>query len=129
MIFEKGLESVLKGVEGFEQKVFPIKAPQGTNQPYMVYRLIKSKSLKTLNNAKGYLEGTYQVDCINNNFELLKGNMKNIKNLLSQCVQQNIGSTGPYIHNITFVDEFEKIESDETQYHGIIQCKFIYDPY
>ncbi|MCG8484648.1 MAG: hypothetical protein MJA31_15150 [Clostridia bacterium] len=129
MIFEKGLESVLKGVGGFEQKVFPVKAPQGTELPYMVYRLIKSKPKKTLKDVKGYVEGIYQVDCKNNDFELLIDNMIDIKNQMSQCIHQNIGGTGPYIQNVTFIDRYEQLVENENEYHGIVQCKFVYDPY
>jgi hypothetical protein len=110
MNFEEALRAELGTIEGLQNKVFPLNAPEGTKTPFMIYVSSEGIQDKTL---QGYLNSK-EVDCeiyiLADSYTELKRVIKEVLLKITSFPGRVIGDDGPYIQNVTYTPPVELYE-------------------
>ena len=126
MDFEQGLSAELSTSAGLANKVFPVKAEQGTQAPYLTYSLGSNDRTKTLAGHDGLVESQYQLDLYHATYAGLKALKKLVIANLKTYDRRNIGGTGPFIQQVEIINDFETWEDPVKLYKGIIEFNVDY---
>jgi len=102
--FEEALKIELAAVAGLKNKVYPVDAPQSVKPPYLTY---ESNDLLELKTHDGYgdhgnLECTLEV--MESTYAKMKALGGLVKAKIKSFQSRSIGTTGPYIQNVTIAD-------------------------
>lgn len=127
MDLEQGLIAELSAITGLTNKVFPIMAAQGTLAPYLTYSLGSNNRENTLMGYDGLVQSQYQLDLYHSTYANLKALKKLVIANLKTYNQRNIGGTGPYIHQIDILNDFETYEDAVKLYKGVIEFNINYN--
>lgn len=104
MDFEQALRAELITVPGILNKVYPVNAPEGTQAPYATY---ESSDLAEIKTHEGFGDtGTLEctVDVFGNTYAEMKTVSRATKEKIKTFLGKAIGTSGPYIQNLTFED-------------------------
>lgn len=120
MSFEEALREELSSISGLTNKVYPLKAKQGVEAPYLIY--VSSEGVKT-KSLQGYLPSK-EVEC---ELNIVSDSYSGLKNITKQVIAQivsfqgrQIGSNGPVIQNVTYERPVELYENEVNRYRSVI---------
>jgi hypothetical protein len=126
MSFETAMRTELMTVSGLSNKVFPMNAPEGTTLPYLAY--VSSEGVEAKSHD-GYLDMT-TVDCeisvVHSSYASMKSLTGLVINELKTFQGATIGTTGPFIQNITYEAPVELYEAEIDAYRSIINIQVIF---
>lgn len=85
-------------------RAYPIKSPQNSTQPYIVYRRVTGLSVNGLGGEMGTTNGRFQIDCYADTYAEVK--------TLSEAVKESFKSSSMrcvliYDQDFDYEDEFE----------------------
>ncbi len=102
-------------------KVFPLTATEGTTAPYIIYKSSEGRNLKTLGGNLDLKEVSCELDILATSYSNMKSLAKQVIEKLKSFELRNIGTSGPYIQELTFDDDSPELyESEVFLYRKII---------
>jgi hypothetical protein len=105
-------------------QIYPLQAPEGTVAPYLIYTSSEGIYDKTLEGFLNSKEVSVELDIINISYSSMKALSKLIIDKLKTFEQRVIGTSGPYIQELTFSDDSPELyESEVNLYRKIISFK------
>jgi hypothetical protein len=116
MNFEEALCAELKTIAGLEQKVFPQKAEENTEAPFITYTSSDGEKVQTLEGFTDLTELSFEIDLVAISYEQLKSYVQVVSNKLRSFFGRSIGTNGPIIKSITFLEPTEDFQEDQN-YH------------
>lgn len=121
LTLEEALYSELSAIAGISGAVYPVNAPQGCPAPYITYDTDDQALEKSLDGFIGSGNQHCEVDVFHTTYALLKALAALVKAEIASWLGHTIGTTGPYIQNVTF-DEYlpEMYESNISLYRKTI---------
>lgn len=127
MTFEAALMAELVTIPELQDKVFPIRAPEGTGAPYLIYTTsvgVYDKSLDGWHNSKSV---SVELNIIHNSTTKLRALARAVQALVMSCDGRRLATTGPHIDEITFDgDGVEMYEPHADLYRKVISARFYY---
>ena len=117
---EKALRQEMNNIPALTNKIFPTNAPQGRTAPYLVY-VVQSTPLKDLNGyEEGDLESHVLLNVFGNSYSEMKELTKTVEGIVKTFPFRSIGSSGPFIEDMTFDATAETYENELNLYRGIV---------
>jgi len=122
MTFEAALRTELMTINGLTNKVFPIRAPEGTGAPYLIY-------LTGVGDYDKSLEGWHKSKGVTVELNVIHARAADVRSLAAQVMVlvmgfegRKLASTGPLIKQIDFNDDVgvELYEAQADVYRKII---------
>lgn len=124
MTFEAALRSELVTISGLSNKVFPIRAPEGTEAPYLIYTTTLGdydKSLEGWHKSKGV---TVELNVIHDRAAAVRALSREVQALVMGFEGRQLASTGPLVDEIIFEGEgVELYEAQVDLYRKVISFK------
>lgn len=127
MDFEQALTAELSTIAGLSGKISPSIAEQDPLAPYLVYSLGKNKETQTLTRYTGLVESDYQIDLFHSSYAGLKALKKLVIQTIKSFNQRVVGTTGPYIQDVTIINDFETYEYSVKLHKGVIEFNVSYN--
>lgn len=114
MTFGEALRAELIQVDKLDKKVFPIVAPEGAGNTFLVYKRVDTEFKKTLSGTSNKCHAIYELTIVTNNYAEKEYIEENVKNKILSFLDRSIGEDGPYIQNVTarFLSENYSFEPD-----------------
>lgn len=128
MTFEAALRAELITIPDLNDKVFPMRAPEGTEAPYLIYTTTTGdydKSLEGWHKSKGV---TVELNVIHNRAASVRSLAAQVMALVMTFEGKQLASTGPLVDEVVF-DEGgggELYEAQADLYRKIIGFKVYY---
>lgn len=105
-------------------KIYPLTAPEGTLAPYLIYTSSEGIYDKALQGFLSTKEVSCELDILNTSYSSMKALSKLIMDKLKSFEGRVIGTSGPYIQELTFDDDSPELyESEVNLYRKIINIK------
>lgn len=128
MTFEAALRSELVTISGLSNKVFPIRAPEGTGAPYLIYLTgvgDYDKSLDGWHRSKGV---PVELNIIHDSATKLRALAREVQSLVMGFEGKKLATTGPYIDEVVLDGEgVEMYEPQADLYRKIINTRIYYE--
>ena len=119
MNIEQSLKTQLLAIEGLNNKVFPIFAPQDTKTPYLVYSLTGTERSRDLYiNYNGLVEARYEVKLFHTNYSSLVAIRDAI---ITKLKTMNIGA-----QEISITSDLIMYQSNVFLYQAVIEFSIYY---
>ena len=126
-MIRKALKHEFNSVSGLSGKVFPVKAQEGTEAPYLTYQLQDNERHRVQNGFDGLVDIEFEIDIFHSTYASLVA----LKNLVIAKVKtfqnSSIGTEGLYCQSVIIDDEFEEWDEDTNLYHGQITIILSYN--
>lgn len=116
MDFEQALVYELQAITGLSGKIYPQKAPENTEPPFVVYVSSDGEPIMALSGPTDMTELTCEIHVTAETYEELKSLNKQVTNRLKTFLQRQIGQNGPYIKSISHTEPTEDIDNN-VNYH------------
>lgn len=116
MDFEEALCAELQTIAGLEKKVFPQSADENTEPPFIAYVSSDGERVQTLDGYTDLTELSVEVNLITKSYEELRNYVQVLSNKLRSFFGRNIGTDGPRIKSISFIEPDEEFQKDQN-YH------------
>lgn len=124
MTFEAALRAELMTITSLNNKVFPMRAPEGTEAPYLIYTT-------TLGDYDKSLEGWHKSKGVTVELNVIHARAADVRSLAAQVMVlvmgfegRQLASTGPLINEIVFEGEgVELYEAQVDLYRKVISFK------
>ncbi len=124
MTFEAALRAELITISDLQDKVFPMRAPEGTEAPYLIYTTTLGdydKSLEGWHKSKGV---TVELNVIHDRAAAVRALSREVQALVMGLEGKQLASTGPHINEIVFEGEgVELYEAQADVYRKVISFK------
>ncbi len=124
MTFEAALRTELMTITSLNNKVFPMRAPEGTEAPYLIYTTTLGdydKSLEGWHKSKGV---TVELNVIHDRASAVRALGREVQVLVMGLEGKQLASTGPLIDEIVFEGEgVELYEAQVDLYRKVISFK------
>lgn len=124
MTFEAALRAELMTITSLNNKVFPMRAPEGTEAPYLIYTTTLGdydKSLEGWHKSKGV---TVELNVIHDRASAVRALGREVQVLVMGFEGRQLASTGPLIDEIVFEGEgVELYEAQADVYRKVISFK------
>jgi hypothetical protein len=125
--FEQALTAELSIIAGLNGQIFPTIAEQDSLVPYLIYSLGKNKETQTLTRYTGLVKSDYQIDLFHSSYAGLKALKKLVIQRLKSFDQRVVGTSGPYIQDVTIINDFETYEYALKLHKGVIEFNVSYN--
>jgi hypothetical protein len=112
-------------VTGYNNKVFPLVAPEGTTLPYATYQQTFTNRVKTLSGYTGGLFVDYQINLYATTYIATR----TAADLWIAYIKNFSGSLGDEtVQSVQVLNEFEDMDyvGSAARYRTIIECRFYY---
>lgn len=116
MDFEQALVHELQAITNLSGKVFPQRAQEETQPPFVVYISSEGEQIMTLSGPTNMTELTCEIHVIAESYEQMKSLTKAILERIKSFFQRPIGQGGPLVRSISHVEPTEDIDSN-LNYH------------
>lgn len=126
MIFEEGLSIELGSIVDLTEKIFPIIAPQKTEQPFVIYKKDNVKFKKTFDGISNKAEAIYSLVLVEKDYAKLQRISSDVISKLLSLQGRPIAAIGPVIENITAEILGDKYEYELDNFRQDIQIKVNY---
>ena len=124
MTFEAALRTELMTITSLNNKVFPMRAPEGTEAPYLIYTTTLGdydKSLEGWHKSKGV---TVELNVIHDRAAAVRALSREVQALVMGFEGRQLASTGPLVDEIIFEGEgVELYEAQVDLYRKVISFK------
>lgn len=126
MTFDEGLKNALKSIEGLENKVYPIVAPEVVKPPFLVYRRSRGTYLKDLSGIKNEVDASYELILIANDYSQTQSYSEKIKDKLLSSLFGRVSEQGPILDDldIEFTGEEYNYQTNAIKSGITINCKY-----
>ena len=120
MNIEQALKTQLSAIEGLNNKVFPIFAPQDTKIPYLTYSLNATERSRDLHtNYNGLVESRYELRLFHTNY----ANLVTIRDsIITKLKTMNIGA-----QEIDITSDSVIYQSNVFSYQAVIEFNIYYE--
>jgi len=124
MNFEPALAQELKSIMALDGRVYPLTAPETAfdlNKPYLIYG--SSEGLRTKEISSGYQSGKMvsgELNVIAPRYADMKSITAEVIDLLVGMERRTIGSSGPFIQELTYEEPVELYEDQPKLYRCVI---------
>jgi hypothetical protein len=116
MDFEQALVYELQTITGLSGKVFPQKAEDETEPPFVVYISSEGEPIMTLSGPTDMTELTCEIHVVTESYDQLKSLTKAVLERIKSFFRRNIGQGGPLIKSISHLEPTEDIDNN-LKYH------------
>jgi len=127
MTFEAALRTELVTITSLNNKVFPMRAPEGTEAPYLIYTTTLGdydKSLEGWHKSKGV---TVELNVIHDRAASVRSLAREVQALVMGFEGKRLATTGPLIDEIIFEGEgVELYEAQVDLYRKVISFKIYF---
>jgi hypothetical protein len=123
MNFEEALRDELSQINGLTNKVFPLQAPEETKAPYAIY--VSSDSVLD-KSFEGYSDSgviSCEINILQNSYSGLKRLSKDVIGKIVSFQGRELGTSGPFIKDITYQTSPEIYEKEVALYRSVIDIK------
>ncbi len=124
MTFEAALRAELITISDLQDKVFPMRAPEGTEAPYLIYTTTLGdydKSFEGWHNSKAV---TVELNVIHDRASAVRALGREVQALVMGFEGKRLAGTGPRINEIVFEGEgVELYEAQVDLYRKVISFK------
>jgi hypothetical protein len=128
MTFEEALRAELITIEELNNKVFPLKAPEGTEAPYLIYVSSEGRNDKGLDGFYNSKEVQIELNIIHDRYSRMKALSRLVVNKLKNFEKRHIAETGPFIQEVTFEnDGVELYEHEVDLYRTVLDLRFYFE--
>ena len=128
MTFEAALRTELMTITSLNNKVFPMRAPEGTEAPYLIYTTTLGdydKSLEGWHKSKGV---TVELNVIHDRASAVRALGREVQELVMGFEGKRLAGTGPLIDEIVFEGEgVELYEAQVDLYRKVISFKAYFE--
>lgn len=128
MTFEAALRAELVTIEDLGNKVFPIRAPEGTGAPYLIYLTgvgDYDKSLDGWHKSKGV---PVELNIIHDSATKLRALAREVQSLVMGFEGKKLATAGPHVDEVAFDgDGVEMYEPQADLYRKIINTRIYYE--
>jgi hypothetical protein len=114
MNFEESLCAELKMITGLERKVFPQKAEENTEPPFVVYVSSGGEKVQTLDGYTDLTELNFDLTVVTNSYDQLKSYVGAISSKIRSFFGRTIGTDGVYIKSVSFVEPNEDFQENQS---------------
>lgn len=112
MDFEQALTYELQAITGLSGRVFPQKAEENFQPPFVVYISSEGEPIMALSGPTDMTELSCEIHINTESYEQLKSLTKLVLDRLKSFLQRNIGQNGPYIKSISHTEPTEDIDNN-----------------
>lgn len=124
---EEAFYTELNSIAALGSKIYPARAPQDTQTPYLVYELTSSERGQELESGhNGMVQSFYQFDFYHTSFNSLNSLKNSIINKVKSWNFKNIGTNGPYIQQCEIIDYMFEYDKKTELYVGSIDLQINY---
>ena len=128
MTFEAALRSELVTISGLSNKVFPIRAPEGTEAPYLIYTTSVGEYDKSLDGWHKSKSVAAELNILHNSITKLRALTREVMALVMTFEGKTLGETGPVVDEIVFEgDSVEMYEPQADLYRKVINMRIYYE--
>lgn len=121
--FEQALVAELGSLPGMTGKVFPLDATEGQTPPFIVYLSSYGERVKTLNGYLQTKEIPIEVNILSSTYTGIKPLIPAAIEKLISFVGRVIGTSGPYVQEVSYDSPTELYEEEPKWYRCIITAR------
>lgn len=121
MNFNDSLETELKEISEFGNRVYPLIAQQKTEAPFLVYKKSSRKRVKTLGGITNKYETVYVLTVLSKSYSQLQDLSILATDKVWSFLGRAIGTGGPYIENVNVEETGDAYEIELELYRSDIQ--------
>ena len=128
MTFEAALRAELVTIPDLQDKVFPIRAPEGTEAPYLIYLTSPGEYDKSFEGWHKNKAVAVELNIIHNSTTKLRALTREVMALVMTFEGKALGETGPVVDEIVFEgDSVEMYEPQADLYRKVINMRIYYE--
>jgi hypothetical protein len=118
LTLEAALRTELSSISGLSGKIFPLRAPESSAAPYLVYVSSDGRQYRTLEGFVDSKEVSFDLHVLDREYSTLKALTAAILSLLRSFQGRVIGASGPFIQAVYYNDPTEVFEPEV----GLYRC-------
>jgi hypothetical protein len=126
MDFEQALVYELQTINGLSKKVFPQKASENTEPPFIVYFSTDGEPIMTLTGSTNLTELSCQIVVVAKTYEQLKSLSKAVQSRVKSFFQRPIGVNGLFIKSVSFPEPNEDIDNNLDYHSSTLEVRIRY---
>lgn len=124
MTFEAALRTELMTITSLNNKVFPMRAPEGTEAPYLIYTTTLPNYDKSFGGWHDSKSVTVELNVIHDRAAAVRALSREVQALVMGFEGRNLAGTGPRVDEIIFEgDGVELYEVQADVYRKVISFK------
>ncbi len=128
MTFEAALRAELVTIPQLQDKVFPMRAPEGTEAPYLIYVCSRGQNDKALDGFQKSKSVSVEINVIHERAAQMRALARQVKTVIMGMEKRRIAETGPYIEEIVFENEGTELYEHEVDlYRCVFDLTFYFE--
>ena len=128
MTFEAALRTELMTITSLNNKVFPMRAPEGTEAPYLIYLTSPGEYDKSFDGWHKSKSVAAELNILHNSTTKLRALTREVMALVMTFEGKALGGTGPVVDEIVFEgDSVEMYEPQADLYRKVINMRIYYE--
>lgn len=128
MTFEAALRAELVTIPQLQDKVFPMRAPEGTEAPYLIYVSSRGRHDKALEGFQKSKSVSVEINVIHDRASKMRALARQVKALVMSMEKRRIANEGPCIEEIVFENEGTELYEHEVDlYRCVFDLTFYFE--